>query len=175
MTGKQGFAVWITGMPASGKSSITRELVARLNRAEIYPAVLESDAMRTVLTPEPAYDRDDRDRFYLHLAGIGALLVRQGIPVIFDATANRRAYRDHARTQIACFVEVFVNCTVDVCRHRDPKGIYAAAARGAASNVPGMQTAYEIPLRPEVTVDCTEVPSVNAETIFSSLKEYGYI
>jgi len=169
MNGKEGFAVWITGIPASGKSAITRELVARMNSQGLSAAVLESDALRTILTPEPTFSSNERDHFYLQMALLGAMLARQGIPVIFDATANRRAYRDHARTLIPCFVEVFVSCTVDICRERDPKGIYAAAARGAASNVPGMQAVYEPPLDPEVTVDCREAPFINAEKIFTRI------
>jgi len=109
------------------------------------------------------------------MALFGAMLARQSIPVIFDATANRRAYRDHARTLIPCVVEVFVSCTVDICRERDPKGIYAAAARGAASNVPGMQAVYEPPLNPEVTVDCREAPLINAEKIFTQIMALRYI
>jgi adenylylsulfate kinase len=175
MNGKKGFAVWITGIPASGKSSITRELVARLNLEGCRPAVLESDAMRAILTPEPTYHQGERDRFYRQLADFGELLLRQGIPVIFDATANRREYRDHARSRMDQFVEVLVKCAVDICRERDPKSIYEAASRGSASNVPGVQAVYETPLTPEVTVDCSESPSVNADRIIAHLREHGYI
>jgi len=171
----KGFAVWITGLPASGKSSITGELVSRLNREGISPVVLESDAMRRVLTPEPTYALDERDRFYLQLSELGAMLVRQGMPVIFDATANRQAYRDHARTRIMRFIEVFVDCTVELCRDRDPKGIYQAASQGTAWNVPGLHAVYETPPSPEVAVDCRQSPSVSAERIFAYLKEHCYI
>jgi adenylylsulfate kinase len=175
MNEEKGFAVWITGIPASGKSSITRELVACLNRLGISPSVLESDAMRRVLTPQPSYDQDERDRFYLQLADLGTVLAHQGLPVIFDATANRRAYRDHARTRITRFVEVFVDCTIELCVARDPKGLYQAANRGIASHVPGLQAVYEPPLTPEVTVDCRDSPSVSAERIIAYLKELRYI
>jgi adenylylsulfate kinase len=175
MNGTEGFAVWITGIPASGKSAITRELVTRLNSQGLSTAVLESDALRKVLTPEPTFGSNERDHFYLQMAQLGAMLTRQGIPVIFDATANRRSYRDHARTLIPRFVEVFVSCTLDICRERDPKGLYAAAARGAASNVPGMQAVYEPPLAPEVTVDCREIPPISAEKIFTRIMDLHYI
>jgi adenylylsulfate kinase len=175
MNEREGFAVWITGLPASGKSAITRELVARMNSQGLSAAVLESDTLRTVLTPEPTFSSNERDRFYLQMAQLGAMLTRQGIPVIFDATANLRAYRDHARTLIPCFVEVYVSCSLDICRERDPKGIYAAAARGAASNVPGMQATYEPPIAPELTVDCRETPSINAETILTRIVALHYI
>ncbi len=175
MKKEQQFAVWITGIPSSGKSTITRELVSRLKDQGVYPAVLESDVLRAILTPEPTYFPDERDRFYLQMARLGALLTHQGIPVIFDATANRRTYRDHARSLISPFVEVFVQCPFEVCRARDTKGIFAAAERGDATNVPGVQAIYEPPLGPEVTIDCRETPSVSAEAIVAHLKVRHYL
>ena len=171
MTGRQGFAVWITGLPASGKSSITRELVNRLEQAGIFPVVLESDVLRSIVTPRATYRQEERDRFYLQMAQIGALLVHQGGSVIFDATANRRIYRDQARALIAPFIEVFVQCPLDVCRGRDPKGIYAAAADGKAANVPGVQAVYEPPRVPELTVECRDIPGDNAGRIIAFLRQ----
>lgn|SRR5574341_126299 len=170
---KQGFAVWITGLPASGKSSITRELVRRLKERGVASTVLESDEMRAILTPQPTYSAEERDRFYGMLARIGELIVRGGGNAIFDATANSRAYRDHARSLIPKFIEVFVDCPLEVCRMRDPKGIYARALSGAASSVPGIQAAYEPPLHPEVSLDCQTSPARAADAIIGKLAELG--
>jgi adenylylsulfate kinase len=175
MSGQRAFAVWMTGLPASGKSVITRELVDRLGKIGIDPVVLESDVMRNILTPQATYLPEERDRFYLQMAQIGALLVGQGRSVIFDATANRQIYRDRARSLIVRFIEVFVQCPLEICKSRDPKGIYSAAAKGTAENVPGIQAAYEHPQIPEVTVDCRELPVNNAETIIAHLKHCHYI
>jgi adenylylsulfate kinase len=175
MKGKQGFAIWITGIPASGKSSITRELVEKLNEQGVLPAVLESDVLRSILTPEPTYKHEERDRFYLQMAQIGEMLSREGIPVIFDATANRREYRNHARSRISSFLEVFVECPLELCRKRDPKGIYAAADRGKATSVPGVQEPFEPPLEPEVVVDGREDPRFSADVIVRRLRERGDI
>jgi adenylylsulfate kinase len=175
MTQPEGFAVWITGIPASGKSTLARELVRKLKERGICPALLESDVMRAILTPEADYGRDDRDRFYRQLADIGAMLAAQGLPVIFDATANRKAYRDHARSLIRRFTEVYVQCPVDTCRQRDPKGIYAAAKRGTASNVPGIQISYEPPPSPEVTVDGTTDPRQGADAVLHYLVAVHHI
>jgi adenylylsulfate kinase len=175
MSIQRGFAVWITGLPGSGKSTITRELVALLAAGGVRPVVLESDVLRTVLTPEPTYRDDERNRFYQQLAELGRILVDQGLPVVLDATANRRDYRDHARSRISRFIEVHVKCPLDVCKARDPKGIYAAAGRGEAANVPGVQAAYEEPLNPEVTLDCRDAPAVNANRVFSHLRSFGCI
>jgi adenylylsulfate kinase len=97
MSDRQGFAVWLTGIPASGKSSITRELVRLLQARGVTAVVLESDTMRKILTPNPTYGEEERSRFYRSLSLIGELITHSGANVIFDATANKREYRDHAR------------------------------------------------------------------------------
>jgi len=74
------FAVWISGLPASGKSTLTKALNAELAGRGIDVAVLESDELRKVFTPEPRYDERERETFYRQLAYIGALLVRHGVP-----------------------------------------------------------------------------------------------
>ena len=137
------FALWLTGLPGSGKSAIARELVRLLHERGVEVAVLESDVMRTQLTPFPRYDEADRDFFYSSLADFGVMLVEKGRPVVFDATANRRAYRDAARNRIARFAEVYVNTPLETCMARDPKGLY----RG------GMRIAYEPPHAAEIVVD----------------------
>lgn len=146
------FALWLTGLPASGKSAIARELVRRLHERGVEVSVLESDVMRTQLTPFPRYHDEDRDFFYGRLAEIGSLLVMHR-PVIFDATANRRAYRDAARNAIARFAEIYVDTPLEVCRSRDPKGLYRQ----------GMKIDYEPPLAPELVVHGTQdVPRILA-------------
>jgi len=175
MKRKQGFAIWITGLPASGKSSITRELARKLNERGVMPAVLGSDELRSILTPEPTYSTEERDRFYLQMARIGELLCRNGIPVIFDATANRREYRNHARSRIPSFLEILVTCPLEICRKRDPKGIYAAADQGKAISVPGVQTPFEPPLEADVIVDGRDAPRTSAEAILHRLIEHGYV
>jgi adenylylsulfate kinase len=144
------FALWLTGLPASGKSAIARELVERLHERGVDVSVLESDVMRTQLTPFPRYDDQDREFFYGRLAEIGELLSRYK-PVVFDATANRRAYRDAARAKIERFAEVYVDTPLEVCRARDPKGLYQA----------GIRVPYEPPLAPELVVHGTQdVPRI---------------
>src|SRR5436190_1844860 len=94
------FGVWITGLPASGKSMLTAALVRRLRELGIEPVVLESDALRKMFASDSPYDTRDREYFYGAVAFIGQMLTEQGIPVIFDATANLRSYRDRARNVI---------------------------------------------------------------------------
>jgi adenylylsulfate kinase len=172
----QAFAVWITGLPASGKSTIRRALTEQLNALKIHVAVLESDQLRKILTPEPSYDDKERERFYSQMNYIGALLVQHGVPVIFDATANRRAWRNEARRNIANFLEVFVNSPIEVCMARDPKGIYRQGHDGQASSVPGLQAEYEPPLNPDLTVQGdNEAPESAARRVVAMLTERGWL
>ena len=160
------FAVWLTGHSGSGKSDIAQELISTLESRGVHAARLESDVMRTQLTPFPRYDDAERDFFYSTLAEIGILLVEKQKAVVFDATANRRAYRDAARKRIARFAEVFVDTPLEVCRARDPKGLYRQ----------GMKIPYEPPQAPELVVRGDEgTPPESATRIVSLLEDRGWI
>jgi adenylylsulfate kinase len=166
------FAIWLTGLPASGKSTIVAALIPQLQSLGRPVEVLESDAVRLVLTPTPTYSREERDLFYRALAFMGARLVAHGVTVIFDATANRRAYRDFARSLIPNFIEVAVECPLELAMQRDYKGTYQRGRRGESSTVPGLQESYEPPLHPEVKIDTTKVAASEAvEMILKAVKE----
>jgi adenylylsulfate kinase len=146
------FALWITGLPASGKSSITAALVAALHKRSIDPAVLESDVFRKYFTPHATHSEEDRALFYQGMVEVAGMFVARDLPVIIDATGNRRAYRSPARDRLPVFAEVFVDCPLEVCMARDPKGIYRMAREGGATTVPGLQAEYEPPIHPEVRI-----------------------
>ena len=168
---KQGLAVWITGLPASGKSTVAAALAAELRSRSVPVEVLESDALRKVFTPRPRYDEEEREAFYGQIAYLGALLARHGVAVIFDATANRRAYRDRAREQIPRFIEVYVDTPLEVCMRRDPKGIF-----GRGGTVPGLHVPYEAPLDPDLVIHGDrEPPEIAARRIIASLIDSGTI
>jgi adenylylsulfate kinase len=170
------FAVWITGLPASGKSTIARALKGELSSRGVNVAALESDVLRPVLTPKATYSEEDRVAFYHAFNYVGTLLVSHGVPVIFDATANRRAYRAEARTTIDRFLEVSVDCPLDVCMRRDPKGLYRKAQSGEVTSMPGVQAIYEPPEHPDVIVSGdAESPEGAALAIVKLLEARGYI
>jgi adenylylsulfate kinase len=173
---REAFAVWVTGLPASGKSSLVTALAAALKGRGLDIAVLESDALRKVFTTNPRYDQEERDTFYRQMAYVGALLTRHGVPVIFDATANRRAYRDQARQQIPRFLEVYVECPLATCMTRDPKGIYRKAREGSAEAVPGLQVAYEPPEELDLIVRGDQgTPEAAAQQVVAKLFEREFI
>lgn len=151
--------MWITGLPASGKSTIAKALAERLNELGLTVQILESDELRRILTPKPTYSARERDHFYSTLVFIGELLARNGVNVVFDATAHKRSYRERARKRFRRYLEVHVKCPLEMCRSRDRKGLYKMAEEGKISALPGLQVPYEEPLNPEVTVN-TEIQSV---------------
>jgi len=170
------FAVWLTGLPSSGKSTIAERLIERLHRRGIDVARLESDALRPILTPNPSYTPEERDHFYRALVEVGGLLVDHGVPVVIDATANRQRYRDRARKRFARFAEVFVDCPVAICEQRDVKGLYRRARAGDIEHVPGVDAPYERPPAPECRVDATATPPDQAAaTIVNLLIERDWI
>lgn len=173
---RKGWAVWITGLPSSGKTTIAKAVRGRLEERGVGVQILESDEVRRVLTPRPTYTEEERETFYSALAYIGGLLAENGVNVIFDATANRRRYREEARSRIERFLEVYVKCPLEVCIERDVKGIYRRALKGEAKTVPGLQAPYEEPLEPDVTIDCvTDSPEEAANRIIETLREKGFL
>jgi len=170
------FAVWLTGLPAAGKSTIARALGDELAARGIDAAILESDVIRPILMPHAGYNDADRDAFYRAFAYVGALLVGHGVPVVFDATANRRGYRARARAQIDRFLEVYVDCPLDVCMARDPKGLYREARSGGARNLPGLHAAYQPPEQPDLRIDssCTS-PEGAARAVTVALEARAFL
>ena len=176
MSSPSAFAIWITGLPASGKSTITRTLVEKLKERGVQVAVLESDVLRHVLADEPRYEEDNRDPFYRAMVWIGTLLVEHGVSVVFDATANLGRYRERARTEIPRYLEVYVDTSLTICIDRDPKGIYQNAMEGEGDSVPGLGAAYEPPENPDVIVaGDTETPEQSAGRILDALRARGYL
>jgi adenylylsulfate kinase len=169
---ESAFAIWITGLPASGKSTITAALTRQLADRGVDAAVLESDVLRTVF--DQPYSAEGRDAFYRQMVFVGTLLSEHGVPVIFDATANRRIYRDRARREFGRFLEVYLDVPLAACMARDPKGIYRRAATGEAKNVPGLQDPYEPPESPDVVVH-GDNSEADARRIIEKLLEKGYV
>jgi adenylylsulfate kinase len=141
-----GVVVWLTGLPASGKTTLAERLRARLPR----PAVLlDSDVLRDIFGAR-GYGSDDRDEQYRVLGELAAMFARQSLVVIVAATAPRRIHREHARQLAPRFLEVHVATPLDTARGRDPKGLYARADAGLAPDLPGVGAAYETPQHPDV-------------------------
>lgn len=178
-----GWCIWVTGLPGSGKSVVSEALHKLLKQRGTYAQLLSSDALRKVLTPKPKYTLEERDIVYDTLVYIAKLLTQNGVNVIIDATGNLRRYRDNARKQIRSFIEVYLECPLEVCIEREakrgktyqaPKQIYAKALKGKALTVPGIGQPYEPPLNPEITIDTTKyTPKECAQKILNLILPLG--
>jgi adenylylsulfate kinase len=175
------WAIWVTGLPGSGKTVIAEKVKTILKERGIVDAkVLELDEIRKFITPKPSYSDAERDIVYASLVYMAKLLVESGKPVIIDATANRRKYRERARKNIENFAEVYVMCSLDMCMEREggrkaeytPTGIYEKAKEEGAT-VPGVNVPYEEPENPEVVVDSEEMSVEEcAEKIVAFIKRH---
>ena len=141
--------IWFTGLPASGKSTLaerTRDALAATGRAAV---VLDSDVVRDCIGAS-SYAADARDAFYRALAGLAAMIARQGVIALIAATAPRRAHRDAARIPGTRLVEVWVRATLAECEARDVKQLYARARAGELDALPGIGVAFEPPEHADV-------------------------
>lgn len=162
-----GWTLWLTGLPASGKSTIARALQQQLPAPVV---LLDSDEVRPILAAAHGYDEAGRETFYTRLVQLVLLLVKQGVNVIVAATANRRQYRRFARAKLPRFAEVWVKCPVSVCQSRDPKGLYRRAAGGEISNLPGVDSEYEASEEVECVVDSSQLtPDEAAAAILAAI------
>ena len=133
------WAIWITGPPGSGKSVIAQGVEAKLRALGQPVTRLELDEIRESITPAPRYTDRERDIVYRALGYMAALLVETGVPVLVDATAHRRIWRDLVREAVPHFAEVQLVCPVATCRERErervpghaPRNIYRKAGRPA--------------------------------------------
>jgi adenylylsulfate kinase len=141
---------WVTGLPSSGKSTFALRLRDRLAALGRNAVLLDGDAVRAALVPQPGYDPAGRAAFYETLGNLALAIADQGLVVIVAATGHRRLFRDRLRTRAPRFVEVLVDVPAEVCAARDAKGLWARARAGAAPELPGVAVAYEPPLAPEV-------------------------
>ncbi|MBV7339504.1 adenylyl-sulfate kinase [Chloroflexi bacterium TSY] len=168
MTMQITWAVWFTGLPASGKTTIAQTVRDELAAKHVQAVLLDSDELRAILTATPTYKPEERDLFYGQIVGFAHLLAQQGFNVLIAATANRRVYREAARKRLPRFYEVWVHCPVNVCRERDPKGHYAEADGNPNTTLPGVGTKYEPPCNADVLVDTTkQLPLVAANQVIS--------
>lgn len=149
-------ALWITGLPGSGKSTIAEAI------KHVHPEfiILRMDELRKVVTPEPTYSDAEREIVYRALVYLAKILTELGHKVIIDATGNLKKWRKLARKHISDYREVYLKCPIDICMQREkkrlqtrgaPKAIYKKGKAGWP--VPGMVVRYEEPFKPEIVIE----------------------
>src|SRR5579864_3257232 len=149
----QGCTVWFTGLSGAGKSTISTLLAQRLCASGAKVELLDGDIVRTHLSKGLGYSREDRDENIRRIGFVCELLSRHGVIAIAAAISPYRAVRDEVRGRIANFVEVYVECPVEVLAARDVKGLYKKALAGELTQFTGISDPYEPPLHPAVVVN----------------------
>lgn len=174
--GRQGFAVWLTGMSGAGKTTISSLLETRFRRYGARVERLDGDEVRKHLSKGLGFSREDRDENIRRIGFVAELLCRNGIIVIVAAISPYRAVREQLRSAIGAFVEVHVDCPLDVLVARDAKGLYRKAMTGEIAHFTGISDPYEPPLHPELVVNTsTESPEESATRVWNRVKELGLI
>jgi len=152
----EGFTLWFTGMSGAGKSTLSQALIARLREAGgkdgLKVELLDGDVVRTNLSKGLGFSREDRDTNIRRIGFVSELLARNGVIAIVAAISPYRDTREEVKRQIANFVEVFVDCPLDVLVSRDVKGLYSRALSGEVGHFTGISDPYEPPLSPCVVV-----------------------
>jgi adenylylsulfate kinase len=155
--------IWITGRPASGKTTLARAVVEELAARDRHAMLLDSDEARAVITPEPRYSEEERALFYRALAYMASRLAQEGIVAVVAATAHAAEYRRWARAICPELFLVYARCPSAVCEARDPKGLYRRARASAATTLPGVGVPFEEPDDADRVVE-TDAP-VAPETV----------
>jgi len=168
--------VWFTGLPSSGKSTLAGLLGSALAARALPVEVLDGDEVRAVLNQGLGFSREDRDENIRRIAWVAKVLTHHGVIAITAAISPYRQARERARETIGRFVEVYVDCPVEVCMARDIKGLYARARRGEIAQFTGVSDPYEPPAQPEITVHTDrETPQESLRHILQHLETQGWL
>ncbi len=154
LLGHNNKVLWFTGLSASGKSTLARAVEKRLHEMGIISYVLDGDNVRHGLTSDLGFSADDRTENIRRVAEISKLFYDAGIFVLVGFISPYKSDRDFARKLIGKdFIEVFVDCSLEECEKRDPKGIYKKARAGKIKHFTGIDDPYEKPDNADIVVD----------------------
>jgi adenylylsulfate kinase len=174
-----GFTLWFTGLSGSGKSTIAHLVGPELDRRGLVVEYLDGDNVRTHLSKELGFSKEDRDTHIDRVGWVASRLTRQGGAVITAAISPYEATRQKAREmveEVGTFVEVYVKASVEECAKRDVKGLYEKAFRGEIKEFTGVNDPYEEPSSAELVID-TEAhpPAESAALVVAKLEELGLV
>jgi adenylylsulfate kinase len=172
----RGFVVWLTGLSGSGKTTIARTIEDALKSINRSVVVLDGDEIRRHLNPDLGFSKRDRELNVERIAYLSHILSRSGIITIVALISPFRTSRDYARKLIGDFVEVWVKCSLETCKERDPKGLYAKVMTGEITQFTGIDQDYEIPSNPEIILDTDKETALQcSQKILQKLNELGYL
>ncbi len=175
---KQGFCVWLTGLPSSGKSTIANILAPTLMARGKKVTLLDGDVVRTHLSKGLGFTKEDRITNILRIGFVASEVVKHDGIVICALISPYASARDEVRAMVGedKFIEVFVDAPIEVCAKRDVKGMFARAKKGAFKGLTGVDDDYEQPPAPEIRINTVEgTPEECTEKIIDFLLEKGFV
>ncbi|MGH7444712.1 MAG: adenylyl-sulfate kinase, partial [Longimicrobiales bacterium] len=176
--GHRAAVLWFTGLSGSGKSTIARELEQRLFDDGVRTMLLDGDQLRHGLCGDLGFSETDRQENIRRAGEVARLFFEHGDIVLCTFVSPFEEDRARARLLFPKeqFFEVFVDCDLDECRRRDPKGLYAKAASGSITNLSGVGSPYERPARAEITIASdTESVSTAVARLMDLLRARGIV
>jgi adenylyl-sulfate kinase len=173
---REGFTLWFTGLPCSGKSAVGDRVAAILKDKGLRVERLDGDVVRQDLTRDLGFSKKDRDENIRRVTFVAKLLSRNGVAVLTSFISPYREMRDRARTETANFVEVYAKCPLEVCMQRDVKGMYQKALRGEIKEFTGVSDPYEEPVNAEIVLETDkETVDESVQKVLRRLTEIGLL
>ncbi len=150
--GGQGRIFWLTGFSGAGKTTLALRVAEELRGRGFVPYVLDGDFIRKGLCSDLGFSESDRSENIRRIGEVARLFLDAGLIVIVACISPIKKDRDRVRGLVSAgrFVEVFLDCPLEVCERRDPKGLYRKARREELSDFTGITSLYERPTAPEV-------------------------
>ncbi len=171
-----GFTVWFTGLPSSGKSTLAKVLRDEIEKKNRHVEILDGDEVRLRLSKGLGFSKEDRDENIRRISYVAKIITRCGAVAITCAISPYKSIRQEARQEIQDFIEVFVDCELEQCIKRDLKGLYKKALSGEIKNFTGISDPYEKPDNPEITVNTSsETIEQSLKIIVNGLVKLGYL
>ncbi|MCH1624040.1 adenylyl-sulfate kinase [Fredinandcohnia quinoae] len=167
--------LWFTGLSGSGKSTIANAVSSELYFQGINEYVLDGDNIRHGLNRDLGFSDYDRTENIRRIGEVAKLFIDSGKVVTTAFISPFRSDRDQVRALFEAgeFIEVFVDCPIEICENRDPKQLYEKARRGEIKNFTGIDSPYEAPERPEIIIPSNVLTVDEAvEQIFHYLREH---
>ena len=178
--GQRGATIWMTGLPSSGKSTIAVALEQVLVQRSRWAYRLDGDNVRHGLNKNLGFSAEDRAENIRRIGEVAKLFTDAGVITIASFISPYRADRDLARRLHADadlpFLEVFVDCPLDVAEQRDPKGLYKKARAGEIKGFTGIDDPYEAPLHPELTLRTDQLSvAQSVQSVLDLLQKHGLL
>jgi len=176
MNGHKSAIVWFTGLSGAGKSTLAHAVEARLHQEGARTFVLDGDNVRHGLCGDLGFSDEDRKENIRRVGEAAALFLEAGVIILTAFISPIRADREGVKRLAAPgdFIEIYCNCSLEVCEQRDVKGLYRKARAGEIAQFTGISAPYEAPLSPELSLNTAKLTlDESVELVLALLRERG--